>query len=311
MTERPTLAHWSVGKPEVIVLATDWSARCDRPLDRAIQLAYYWNALLVVLTVVEQPVSEADWVDLEGRIKARIFEEMPSRNVRFHIDVTQGDVADQVMEVARAKQADLIVTGVAHRDHVGEFVLGTAVERLVRTSGIPILVVKCRPQRGYTRIMAATDYSVPSAYALGILPAFPRAEVTLVHARVPGWEYVFADDTADRPVSAEEIRARESFLRRIDPVTRERLQLLSIDGLPTDALAASVRARKFDLALIDRYGNSSVRRALIGSTAEKLLAALPCDVMIVPEPLQSTASDDKATTLCRSADSHDGRSAVQ
>lgn len=285
------LAHWSAGRPEVILLATDWSARGDRPLDRAIQLAHYWNALLVVLTVIEGPVPEDDWDNLEAKFKLRIFEEMPSRDVRFHIDVAQGDVADAVMEVAGEKQADLIVTGVAHCDHLGEFVLGTAVDRLVRAAEIPTLVVKCRPRNGYARIMAATDFSVPSAHALRVLPAFPRAEVTLVHARAPQLRDMFSNGSADDPIPAEEVQEREAFLSTIEPATRDRLQLLSVAGLPADALAASVRARKFDLALIDRYGRGGVKRALIGSTAEKLLAALPCDVMIVPEPLQSTASD--------------------
>lgn len=286
---RHALAHWSAGRPEVILLATDWSARGDRPLDRAIQLAHYWNAWLLVLTVVEGPVPEDDWDDLEAKIKLRIFEEMPSRDVRFHIDVAQGDVADAVMRVAHEKQADLIVTGVAHCDHLGEFVLGTAVDRLVRTADIPTLVVKCRPKDGYARIMAATDFSAPSAHALGVLPAFPRAEVTLVHARATELSDMFSNGSADDPIPDEEREECEAFLSTVEPSTRERLHVLSVAGVAAEALAASVRVQKFDLALIDRYGHGGVKRALIGSTAEKLLAALPCDVMIIPEPVPVTS----------------------
>lgn len=291
MTRGQALARWRAGRPELIVLATDWSARGDRPLDRAIQLAHYWNALLVVLTVVEEPVPDDEWDGLEERIKARIFEEMPSREAPFHIDVAIGDVADNVLELARTKQADLVVTGVAHRDHLGDFVLGTAVERLVRASAIPVLVVKCRPRNGYSRIMAATDYSAPSAHARSILPAFPRAEVTLIHARAPGWEDMFSPEASGEPLPEAELREREAFLSRIEPAVRERLRALSIAGLPSPALEAAVRNEHFDLALIDRYGRSRVRRALIGSMAEKLFGALPCDVMIVPEPLPTAASD--------------------
>lgn len=282
------LARWTAGRPEVVLLATDWSARGDRPLDRAIQLAHYWDALLVVLIVVEVPVPDEDRVGIESQIKGRIFDEMPSRAVRFHIDVAHGDVAEAVLKVAAEKRADLIVMGVAHRDQVGEFVLGTAVDRLVRTSNIPVLVVKARPRNGYARIMVATDYSPCSAHALNLLPAFPRAEVMLVHARFPRLEEMLSPAPGGEPFPDEELSEREAFLATIGPATRKRLRPLTVVGLPPAALVACVREHHHDVAFVDRHGHGGVRRALIGSTAEKLLSVLPCDVMIVPEPTPST-----------------------
>lgn len=43
------------GPPMRILLATDLSARCDRALDRAAQLAAEWGAELIALKVVESP----------------------------------------------------------------------------------------------------------------------------------------------------------------------------------------------------------------------------------------------------------------
>lgn len=282
--EHDPLAQWQAGKPKVIVLATDWSARGDRPLDRAIQLAHYWNAWLVVLTVVEEAVSDADWASLEAQIKARIFEEMPSRDVRFHIDVARGNVAEQVLAVAATSKADLLVTGVAHRDHFGEFVLGTAVDELVSTTTAPLLVVKSRPRNGYAHIVAATDYNEKSGHALMVLPAFPRAEVTLAHAYLPSLTTILAGDDANVPVPPSELVAREAFLAVLDPELRSRVEAASIGGLPWEALASAVQEKHFDLALVERHHRNWVGRALIGGMAQKLLGALPCDVMVVPEP---------------------------
>jgi nucleotide-binding universal stress UspA family protein len=280
----PRLGHWREGRPRVIVVATDWSARGDRPLDRAIQLAHYWDALLVIATVVEAPPPDAEWAALEARIKARIFEEMPSRDVRFHIDVGKGDVAASVLAVAAAKNADLIVAGVAHYDHVAEYVLGSAVDQLVRAAAVPVLVVKCRPRNGYARIMVTTDYSPCSAGALDLLPAFPRAEVAVVHARPPEALAFWPHPSAPLP-TMEDDRSSDSrrFLADVDPALRVRLHAASIAGAPSDALAALAHERKFDLALVDRHGHGRIGRALIGSTAEKLLSSLPCDVMVVPD----------------------------
>lgn len=278
------LDRWRAGRPRVIVLATDWSARGDRPLDRAIQLAYYWDALLVVTTVVEAPPPDVEWAELEARIKARIFEEMPSRDVRFHIDVGKGDVAGSVLAVAAAMDADLIVAGVAHYDHVAEYVLGSAVDQLVRTAAVPVLVVKSRPRNGYARIMVTTDYSPCSAGALDLLPAFPRAEVAVVHARPPEALPLWPRPAAPRPILEDDSSSdSRRFLAAVDPALRARLHAASIAGPPADALAALARERKFDLALVDRHGHGGIGRALIGSTAEELLSSLPCDVMVVPD----------------------------
>jgi nucleotide-binding universal stress UspA family protein len=282
--EHVPLANWRSGKPKVIVLATDWSARGDRPLDRAIQLANYWGAWLAVLTVVEEPVPDDEWEHLEAQIKARLFEEMPSRDVRFHIDVARGDVAEKVIEVAYDKRADLVVTGVAHRDHLGEFVLGTTVDELVATTSTPLLVVKSRPHNGYAHILATTDYTEGSAYALDVLPAFPRAEVTLAHAYRPAISAILAGDASNAPVPQSEISAREAFLAAIHPELRKRVNVASIGGLPWEALASVVREKRLDLALVERHGRSWVGRALIGGMAQKLLGALPCDVLVIPEP---------------------------
>ena len=47
--------------PQHLLLATDLCARCDRPLDRAKQLALEWQSELVILTVREgQPLSHAN-----------------------------------------------------------------------------------------------------------------------------------------------------------------------------------------------------------------------------------------------------------
>ena len=46
-------APWLNGPPTRVLLATDLSARCDRALDRAVQLAQQWQAQLVAVNVAE------------------------------------------------------------------------------------------------------------------------------------------------------------------------------------------------------------------------------------------------------------------
>src|SRR3546814_18825375 len=49
----------SSNPPHSILLATDLSHRCDRALDRAVQLAQQWSAKLLVVHAVEKEVDES------------------------------------------------------------------------------------------------------------------------------------------------------------------------------------------------------------------------------------------------------------
>src|SRR3546814_7254277 len=49
----------SSNPPHSILLATDLSHRCDRALDRAVQLAQQWSARLLVVHAVEKEVDES------------------------------------------------------------------------------------------------------------------------------------------------------------------------------------------------------------------------------------------------------------
>ena len=52
---------WPFSPPKKILLATDLSARSDRALDRAVQLARQWNSILIVVHALEKPPLNPPW----------------------------------------------------------------------------------------------------------------------------------------------------------------------------------------------------------------------------------------------------------
>lgn len=278
------LGSWRAGNPRTVLLATDLSARCDRPLERAIRLARQWDARLVALHVVEQVPSGEDEASVTARLKAVMFEEVTARDRGFHLEVRFGSVIDNVLEVAADVRADLIVTGIARYNELGDYLIGTTVDRLVRASAVPVLVVKGRVRRDYQKLLAATDYSDCSALALETLPAFPRAAATLIHA----YDVPFGGRVAWAP-TIEDIRegdraAADEFVATLAPGIRSRLQVVTEFGPVAEVLVRAVREHGFDLAVVGTHGTGGLGRALIGSTAGLLLGALPCDVLMVPAP---------------------------
>lgn len=284
MPRHGNLGNWSAGRPRAILLATDMSARSDRPLDRAVQLARQWDAQLVALHVVERMPPGKGKDAVLAQLKPAMFDGMPARDRGFRVEVKFGAVGDRILETAAEVGADLIVTGVARCNELGDYVLGTSVERLVRSSPAPVLVVKRRVSAEYRKLLAPTDYSDAAASALEVLPAFPRAAATLMHAYHVPFEGFVAREANEAEVRADDRAECERFVGALPPAIRERLQIVNDYGPVDQVLTRRVNDHGYELAVIGSRSRSGLGRALIGSTAEALLGALPCDVLVVPMP---------------------------
>src|SRR3546814_12475026 len=97
--------------------------------------------------------------------------------------VAFGDVTSTILDVAAEFSVDLIVTGISRKDELGDFLIGTTVERLARRAGLPLLIVKGRAEQEYQQLMAATDFSECSRTAL-------TTEIGRASCRERGCQYV-------------------------------------------------------------------------------------------------------------------------
>ena len=99
------------------------------------------------------------------------------------IVIEAGDPGAAILRAAAAEGCDLIVTGIARDELLGRFRLGSTVNRLLRGSRVPLLVVKDRARRPYAQIVVATDLSEPSGHALqAAARLFPEQRLTVFHA---------------------------------------------------------------------------------------------------------------------------------
>jgi nucleotide-binding universal stress UspA family protein len=55
-------------------------------------------------------------------------------------------------------------------------------------------------------------------------------------------------------------------------------------GVPHEVLADHVERSNTDLLIVGTHGRTGVRRALLGSVAERLIGTMTCDVLAVPTP---------------------------
>jgi nucleotide-binding universal stress UspA family protein len=290
---------WMEGPPRAILLATDLSARCDRAFDRAVSLATGWQARLVVLHVMEEQAPGArvgvepvpSWrrpQDPQRVAEARIRSELREIEPDLAVVIERGEVVDAIRRTAEAHHCGLVVAGVARDEALGRLALGSTVARLVRGSAVPVLVVRERGLRRYRDVVVATDFSESSRHALeAAVRFFPRQAFTLFNAYDAPLAGLVSDATAfHAQFRAGAVQDCEAFLAAADlggwPGPKPRI--LVEYGEPDRLLYDYVREEDVDLVALGTHGRSALFEVLIGGVAQRLLATLPCDTLVVRDP---------------------------
>lgn len=299
MTNPPS---WLNGPPRKILLATDLGPRSDRALDRAVSLAEQWRAQLVVVHVIEKTVpSDTDlnsplpsWrrgPDPLSVARKNVLADLHHVADRTNILIEEGDPAEAIARVSEEQGCDLIVIGVARNELLGQFSLGRTVDRLIRRSRVPLLIVKKRARRPYSHIVVATDFSESSRHALDAAASFfPEQDLTIFHAY-------------DAPLSGPIVESEgyrqafhkiaeqdcETFLEnyRSSKGRGRQTQVLIEGGMPSHLLHDYVVDLAADLVVAGTHGRSALFEIVIGSVAKLILDEVPCDILLIREPRAS------------------------
>lgn len=287
--------------PKRIALATDLSHRCDRALDRSLLLATAWHAELVVIHALAptenamlfgRPDDVPSWRRPPDPIRAArdhiyrdLIRENPSADITVQVET--GSPAEVVLIAAKQAGPGLIVTGVARDELLARLFLGDTVERLIRKSTIPILIVRDRAFEPYKSMLVTTDFSQSSRVALECaLRIFPDAALSLFHAYdVPFAGYLGRSDV-ERQFEDFGNDAADKFLAEAGLSTTAAQQVNRVieHGSPEALLRDYAEKSRRHLTVVGTHGGGFLYEALIGSTARKIIDAVPGDVLLVPDP---------------------------
>ena len=262
-----------------IVVATDFSARADRAVDRALMLGKELGRDVELVHAIEYaPGNKLDTAALDERMRAVL----PETDVPVTFSYPEGSVPAAIAGHAEDVDAAMIVLGVARFNSVGDYFLGTAVDRVIRGTSKPVVVVKKRPHRGYGKILVATDFSDPSREAIDwVASVFPDAELHLLHAfYVPFEAWNKAQYVADE--IEEEARKKLSDLREELPEeVRSRTSIHLVRGSLCSAVNEVSRREGIDLVAVGSQGETGFRHATIGSQASSVLENAEVDTLLI------------------------------
>ncbi|MDH4557208.1 universal stress protein [Pseudomonas sp. BN417] len=282
---------------KALMLATDLSNRSDRALHRAARLVRQFDCPWFIIHVVDEDQPQLR-VELEVEQVRRylleqldFFTELAGRAPEIWVEV--GDPAKHIADCTRFADVDLLVVGSHRKNPLRDVFVGTTLERLVRTSHVPVLLVNQAADADYKMPLLALDCSPASAQAaravheLGLLPgagakalhAFDPLGGTMLLAAGAGAGAIPGDYAANERRRAgaalDEFLLREELEALVD-------QRLVEEGQPMTALRRVVGRDAIDLLVMGTRGLTGMKRLLIGSVADAALRELSCDILTVP-----------------------------
>jgi len=275
---------------EKVVVATDFSAGAGDAVARAVRLPLAAEATLRLLHVIPEGLLPG----LQAEAPARAAEQLRAIDpalsaappgTRIERVIAAGAPHVEIIRDARLAGADLIVVGRHGPRRFDALSIGSTAERVVRKAGLPVLVVGGPPAAAYGNALAAVDLSDVSGevveLALALLPGEVR-RLELLHAyHVPfeGWLGAAALETyRGEQRTLVEARARELSAAHARRGLETRIAIA--EGDPRAAVLREVVRRGCDLLVAGTHARAGLAHALIGSVAEWLVRAAPCDVAV-------------------------------
>jgi len=155
-----------------ILVPVDFSEASLEALEPAVDLAKHYEGELLLLHVVEPVYYAVPAIEViaeqqsfaKGEL-ARMAEKLAKQGVRCHTLLRTGTPYVEIVRCALGNAADIIVMATHGRTGFSHLMMGSVAERVVRTSGCPVLTVRCR------------EVAKLAANAIGAREARPEARV--------------------------------------------------------------------------------------------------------------------------------------
>jgi universal stress protein E len=206
-------------------------------------------------------------------------------------------VHEAVVRRAAKIHADLIIAECHKGPRTRAWLIHLPDWELMRISSLPVLLLK--NGKAYRRpvVLAAVDpahrHAKPTNLDTSIIEhaksmaSALHGKLQAMHANQPS---VHGLALADGTVNTESLtltyadlrrQARAEFQRLMTESGVERSRAHFLEGDPSDAIPQSARKLGASLVVMGAVSRSGLKRMFIGNTAERVLSALPCDVLVV------------------------------
>lgn len=299
-----------------ILVVADPTATEQPAVTRALGIARTLGARLEVFACVyDQYISGERFFDSRGLQKSRAsmvrhtiakLEETVDALDGGGVEVSYAARWDSPLDEGIVRQvlhsgADLLVKDTHHHAPLRRSLFSNTDWNLIRTCPCPLLLVKPETAYPYTQIAAAVDptheHDKPAALDRAIIAVAcelareSAAELHFAHAFLPVSAAVCASAVPGAviypiDISEEVIEQghREALSKLVAQSPRRPDHVHMLPGRTNEVLQDLVAEKGIDLLVMGVVARNRLKRIFLGSTAERVLEHLTCDLLLVKTP---------------------------
>lgn len=232
---------------------------------------------------------------LEKRLKIGEKKCVESKNMvagEFGIDVEsilcEGEPPEVILDVAKGKNADLIVLGTYGRKGLNRLLMGSVTSGVIADAPTDVLIVKkpCTECTGeYRSILVPFDGSDFSKRAINRacqIASQDNSTVTALYI-IPRYEemvnFYKTESIRNSLIKEAEkiVGAARDFAALQGIVVRTQVS----EGHASDSIVDIAKDQKHDLIVMGSHGYRGVDRAIMGSTTERVIMNANCPILVV------------------------------
>jgi universal stress protein E len=241
---------------------------------------------------IEQPVREQLIAKLREKLET-LAVPLRDRGLQVSIDVAwDHPLHEGIVRKARESQPWLVAKDTHHHGVLKRTILTNTDWHLIRDCPAPLLLVKPNPVPEDPKVFAAVDplhvHDKPARLdnelvKLGAaLAADVGGELHVVHAYMVPIELMVPDASQIHAVVKETRQAhKEAFAEFLEPHAMPDGSTHLIESPVDEALPEITEKEGAWVIVMGAISRGGLERVFIGSTAERVLDRLPCDVLIV------------------------------
>jgi universal stress protein E len=224
-----------------------------------------------------------------------------SQGIEVTTSAIGGDpLVDTLLGWFKNSPADLVMKDTHHHSALKRTFLGNTDWRLIRECSIPLLLTKPTRWPEHLTLAAAVDPPLKGSREDHLDQRILDCAVSIarsMHAKVLAVHTYFPDIVAaaaicpqpnffsvtDEMLEAEKSAHEKALTPLLAPYAIAPSCVQVEMGVASASLPAIAADRAIDVMVMGAISRSHAKQALLGSTAERLLEFLPCDVLVVKE----------------------------